>query len=191
MFLLRPTLWRLSARRQPSAGAAWLAEPRFPTRVYAYGSTALPFFYSTTELPVGDRKSPGPRSVPLATKAYAWLHEVSDLSAGPADRQVGRSEAEAKLHRSGTGSGSENIRSELRSNSRAPTTGAWHSRCLLDHDRSGVSLRLRLVLCRGRRPETSAYSRRGISSGRTLTRMDRAWPGDRVMSPRRESVRII
>jgi hypothetical protein len=34
---------RLSVRRQPSAGAAWLAEPRFPTRVYGYSSTALPF----------------------------------------------------------------------------------------------------------------------------------------------------
>lgn len=37
----------------------------------------------------------------------------------------------------------------------------------------------------------AAYSRRGISSGRTFSRMDRAWPGERVMSPRRASVRII
>jgi len=133
MFLLRPTLWRLSARRQPSAGAAWLAEPRFPTRVYAYGSTALPFFYSTTELPVGDRKSPGPRSVPLATKAYAWLHEVSDLSAGPADRQVGRSEAEAKLHRSELGPGTTVASCEA---IRGLDHVTWDSSCLLGHHRS-------------------------------------------------------
>ena len=37
--------------------------------------------------------------------------------------------------------------------------GVWVSRCLLDHSRSGVSLRLRLVLCRGRRPETSTCPR--------------------------------
>src|SRR6185295_5385827 len=45
------------------------------------------------------------------------------------------------------------------------------------------------------RPQRSfaagSYSRRGSSSDRTFSRRDRAWPGDRVMSPRRSSVRII
>ena len=70
----------------------WLAEPGFPTRVYGYGSTALPFFIlqRTCRLVAED-----PLSTPLAAKAplrfmAPWLVRRPE--------QFGRSEAEAKLH---------------------------------------------------------------------------------------------
>ena len=139
-------MWRLSARRQPSAGAAWLAEPRFATRVYDYGSTA-PCLIIQRDLPVGEGGNPEAHSRLLwATRPQ--LHEAPGLSAGPQTGQFGRSEAEAKLHRSGlnprtTAASCEAIR--------GLDYGTWVLRRLLDHDRlHRRSRRLRFSLRRDR-----------------------------------------
>ena len=74
--------------------SAWLAEPRFPARVYVYGSTALPFLlYSGSAVAIEV-----PESLTGAFSHHAWLHEFPAPSAGPQTGQFGRSEAEAKLH---------------------------------------------------------------------------------------------
>jgi hypothetical protein len=66
---------------------------------------------------IGDLR--GRRSAALATKVPLGSTKAPVPSIGAQTGQFGRSEAKAKLHRLGTGSGSENDRSELRSNSRA------------------------------------------------------------------------
>jgi hypothetical protein len=96
----RRTLWRLSVRRQPSAGAAWLARTKVSySRIWLWLRCAA-LLYSTTDLPVGDRDRqdhdrqlwpPRPRLAP----------RDSCPSVGSQTGQFGRSEAEAKLHRSG------------------------------------------------------------------------------------------
>jgi hypothetical protein len=121
------------------------------------------FLYSTTDLPVGDRRPPGPRSAPLATKAP--LGSARFLPR----RSVRRpgSLAAAKRRPSCIVWDSIRIRERLQRVAKqfaGPTTGTWASRCLLDHGRSDVALRLWLVLCRGRRPETSTHS---VVSGTT------------------------
>lgn len=127
-------------RRQPSAGAAWLAEPRFPTRVYGHGFTALPFFIVQ-------------RTCRLAIENFR-VHDrllwPPRLRLAPrSSRSLGRSTGRAVWPQRSGGQaasfGTENDRSELRSNSRArPQT--WALSCLLDHDRSGVPPWLRLWL---------------------------------------------
>ena len=93
------TLWRLSVRRQPSAGAAWLAEPRFPTRVYGYDPTALPLFILQRTCRLATAETSGSTIGSSDHQGPAWLHEIPDSSADPQTGQFGRSEAEAKLHR--------------------------------------------------------------------------------------------
>lgn len=69
-------------------------------------------------LQVGDRRLPGPRSDPLATKASSWLHEApDDPSAGPQSRAVWPQRSGGQAASLGTRSGNEGR--ELRSNSRA------------------------------------------------------------------------
>lgn len=47
----------------------------------------------------GDLRNPG--SAPLATKVHAWLHEFPTIRPARRPGQLGRSEAEANLHRFG------------------------------------------------------------------------------------------
>jgi hypothetical protein len=104
--------------------------------------------YSTTDLPVGDGSAPESSSLPLATKARTGLHGNFCALGRSADRAVWPQRSGGQAASSGTGSGSENHRSELRSNSRAlplkPRTRAACSttappRC--HHGRSSVLVR--------------------------------------------------
>jgi hypothetical protein len=75
--LTAATLWRLSARRQPSAGAAWLAEPMFPIHVYGYDSSArcLSLFYNEPAGGAGDlpvTKAPLSPSIRLQPREGTW-----------------------------------------------------------------------------------------------------------------------
>lgn len=124
----RPTQWRLSARRQPSAGAAWLAEPRFPTRVYRYGSTALPFFVLQRTCRLAIAEFPSPRS-PL------WPPRQFSSTRLPPPRSVRRPGSLASAKQRPSCFVLDWIRephSELRSNSRARPRET-DSCCLLDH----------------------------------------------------------
>src|SRR5215211_6351031 len=80
--------------------SAWLAEPRFTARVYGYGSTALPVFIVqwicrvTIEDLRADRLLWPPRPPPNSTR-FPPPRPIRR------PEQFGRSEAEAKLLRSG------------------------------------------------------------------------------------------
>jgi len=136
----RLTLWRLSARRQPSASArrqpsaeaAWLAESRFPTRLYCYGSTALPFFLLYSGSPGGDSSRASPRPVPLATERPSLAPRGSRPLSQFADRAVWPQRSGGQVASLGIGSGSETTVASCDA-IRGPDQRAWNSRCLLDH----------------------------------------------------------
>jgi len=72
------TLKTANARRQPAAGAAWLAEPRSPTRIIWLWLHCVAFFYSTTFLPPRSVRRPG--SLAAAERrpsciAWDWIRE--------------------------------------------------------------------------------------------------------------------
>ena len=155
--ICRRTLLRLSARRQPSAGAAWLAEPRFRARVYGYGSTALPCLIIQRTCRLAMRPPSEPTIGSSGNQRPAGLHQLP----GP-PQSVCRPGSLAAAKRRPSCIVRDWIRIRERPQRVAkqfagPTTGVWDSRCLLDYGRSRASLRLRFVLCRGRRPETSTH----------------------------------
>lgn len=75
--------------------------------------------YSTTDLPVGDSRAPESSSLPLATKAPHRAPRDFCALGRSADRAVWPQRSGGQAAWFGTGSGSGNDLSELRSNSRA------------------------------------------------------------------------
>lgn len=73
---LRPTLrgitGSVAVRLMPLVGRTKISYSRILLWLHCAA-----FLYSTTDLSVGDRRPPEPRSAPLATNASAWLHELA------------------------------------------------------------------------------------------------------------------
>ena len=114
-------------------------------------------FDYTTDLPVGEGRAPVPTIGRLGHQGPCLVQRGSRPLGRSADWAVWPQRSGGQAASFGSGSGSENVRSELRSNSRArPREFGTRAACSITVA-SRVSLRLPLFLHRSRRPETSTH----------------------------------